>query len=116
MIESSDFIPRWGHSSAYNSLNDKIYIFGGRFSNDLQDIILLDIDKRASKKVHVTLDEAPCPRRRHSANFIGCSLLVFGGFNGNYFNDLYSICIPSSATLPKYTKDSVILFSEMLKK
>ena len=53
VIGSSDFIPRWGHSSSYNATNDKIYIFGGRFSNDLQDIIILDLDKRQSKKISV---------------------------------------------------------------
>ncbi len=52
MVEGSDFIPRWGHSSSYNPLNDKIYIFGGRFSNDLHDIVILDVDKKTSKKVN----------------------------------------------------------------
>lgn len=33
----------------------------------------------------------PCARRKHCANFMGNSLLVFGGFNGQYFNDLHSI-------------------------
>ena len=33
----------------------------------------------------------PCARRRHSANFIGNSLVIFGGFNTLYFNDLHSI-------------------------
>ena len=52
-VQSSDFIPRWGHSSTYNPINDKIYIFGGRFSSDLQDIISLDISKGTTKKVNV---------------------------------------------------------------
>jgi hypothetical protein len=32
--------------------------------------------------------DLPRPRRRHSGTFIGSNLVVFGGFNGQYFNDL----------------------------
>jgi hypothetical protein len=32
--------------------------------------------------------ELPKPRRRHSGTFVGSCLIVFGGFNGQYFNDL----------------------------
>jgi hypothetical protein len=38
----------------------------------------------------------PKARRRHSACFLGSSMLIFGGFNGEYFNDLHYINIPSS--------------------
>jgi hypothetical protein len=31
----------------------------------------------------------PKPRRRHSSVFIGSSLMMFGGFDGNFYNDLY---------------------------
>lgn len=34
----SAFLTRWGHSSAV--YDRKIYIFGGRFSNDLNDILV----------------------------------------------------------------------------
>jgi hypothetical protein len=30
----------------------------------------------------------PKPRRRHSAVFVSGSLILFGGFDGNFFNDL----------------------------
>jgi hypothetical protein len=40
--------------------------------------------------------ELPKARRRHSACFLGSSMLVFGGFNGDYFNDLYYITIVKS--------------------
>lgn len=36
----SAFLTRWGHSSAV--YDNKIYIFGGRFSNDLNDLLVLD--------------------------------------------------------------------------
>ena len=35
--------------------------------------------------------EAPKPRRRHCGCFVGSNLMVFGGFNGEYFNDLFYI-------------------------
>ena len=39
--------------------------------------------------------ELPKARRRHSACFLGSSMLIFGGFNGDYFNDLHYINITS---------------------
>lgn len=33
----------------------------------------------------------PKARRRHSAVFVGSNMIVFGGFNGEYFNDLHYI-------------------------
>jgi hypothetical protein len=42
-------------------------------------------------KVIKTGNEVPKPRRRHCAGFIGSSMITFGGFNGEYFNDLYHI-------------------------
>jgi hypothetical protein len=35
--------------------------------------------------------EVPKARRRHSALFLGSCMLIFGGFNGEYFNDMYYI-------------------------
>jgi len=31
----------------------------------------------------------PKPRRRHSAVFVSSSLVMFGGFDGEFFNDLH---------------------------
>ena len=39
--DGSAFLTRWGHSSAVYGGN--IYIFGGRFSNDLNDVLVLDV-------------------------------------------------------------------------
>jgi len=33
----------------------------------------------------------PSARRRHSGGFIGSSLVLFGGFDGVYFDDLFYI-------------------------
>lgn len=82
------FLTRWGHTSAvYDS---KIHIFGGRFSNDLNDLLVLDLEKNEIKALKIA-QEPPKARRRHSACFIGSCMLIFGGFNGEYYNDLYYI-------------------------
>lgn len=44
-------------------------------------------------KVH---GDPPKARRRHSACFLGSSMMIFGGFNGEYFNDLHYINIYSN--------------------
>ena len=84
----SAFLTRWGHSSAV--YDNKIYIFGGRFSNDLNDLLVLDIEKNTLKALKTSAD-LPRARRRHSACFVGSCMLIFGGFNGDYYNDLYYI-------------------------
>jgi hypothetical protein len=89
-LEGATFLTRWGHTSTV--LGDKIYVFGGRFSNDLNDLLAIDLQAGQIRNVKGALD-APIPRRRHCAAFMGSSLLVFGGFNGEYFNDLHYITL-----------------------
>ncbi len=43
---------------------------------------------RDSLKTLKVSGEIPKARRRHSAIFVGSCMIVFGGFNGEYFNDL----------------------------
>lgn len=89
-MKDNTFLTRWGHSSAV--LEDKIYVFGGRFCNDLNDILVLDPQKDQITTVKIQ-GEIPKARRRHSACFLGTSMLIFGGFNGEYFNDLHYLNI-----------------------
>lgn len=89
-MKDNTFLTRWGHTSAV--YDDKIYVFGGRFCNDLNDILILDPSKDQISIAKIAGD-IPKARRRHSACFLGSSMLVFGGFNGEYFNDLYYINI-----------------------
>jgi N-acetylneuraminic acid mutarotase len=87
-VKGNTFLTRWGHSS--NVYDGKIYIFGGRFSNDLNDILVIDLEKSTMKALKTNV-ELPKARRRHSAFFVGSNLVIFGGFNGEYFNDLHYI-------------------------
>lgn len=87
-LKGSSFLTRWGHTSSL--YNNQIFVFGGRFSSDLQDIIVIDPSKSTLRTLKV-MGELPRARRRHSSNFIGSCLIVFGGFNGEYFNDLHYI-------------------------
>lgn len=84
----SAFLTRWGHSSSV--YDNKIYIFGGRFSNDLNDLLVLDVDRNTIKGLKI-MGELPKARRRHSSCFIGSCMIIFGGFNGEYYNDLHYI-------------------------
>ena len=57
-VKGNTFLTRWGHSS--NVYDGKIYIFGGRFSNDLNDILVIDLEKSTMKalKTNVELPKA----------------------------------------------------------
>lgn len=90
---------RWGHASA--SLDNKIYIFGGRFSNDLNDVLILDLDLMKMRNLKAAAETLPKPRRRACINFVGNCLLMFGGFNSDYFNDLHFINVSEGLTKPK---------------
>lgn len=78
-MKGSSFLTRWGHTSVV--YDNQIYVYGGRFCNDLNDILVLDPKKNTMSplKIH---GSAPTARRRHSACFLGSSMLIFGGFNG----------------------------------
>lgn len=78
-MKDSTFLTRWGHTSIV--YDEKIYVFGGRFCNDLNDILLIDTEKDQITTLKV-YGEIPKARRRHSACFLGSNMLVFGGFNG----------------------------------
>ena len=84
-MKGSSFLTRWGHTSAV--FNGKIYVFGGRFCNDLQDILIIDPERDSLKTLRVT-GVVPRARRRHACIFVGGCMVIFGGFNGEYFNDL----------------------------
>lgn len=90
-LKNAAFLTRWGHSTSV--FNGKIYVFAGRFSNDLNDLLVIDPSNNSLKGLKIggsALDQ-PKPRRRHSAGFVGSCMIAFGGFNGEYFNDLHYI-------------------------
>ena len=62
-------------------------MFGGRFCNDLHDILIIEPGKDAIKNLRVT-GALPKARRRHTSVFVGGCMITFGGFNGEYFNDI----------------------------
>jgi len=66
-----------------------MYIFGGRANDDLNDLMAIDINNGNVRNIDVK--NGPKARRRHSGGFIGSSLVIYGGFDGNYFDDLVYI-------------------------
>jgi hypothetical protein len=90
-LKGASFLSRWGHSSAV--FDGKIYVFAGRFSSDLNDVLVIDVENNSLKglKIGGLIADHPKPRRRHCAGFVGSCMIIFGGFNGEYFNDLHYI-------------------------
>lgn len=43
---------RWGHSTAV--YDNKIYVFAGRFSNDLNDLLVIDVQNNSIKALKIT--------------------------------------------------------------
>ena len=67
---------------------------------------MIDLQANTIKSVNKAMINAPSPRRRHSSAFVGSSLLVFGGFNGEYYNDLYFLTF--NEELPSVEKSTII--------
>lgn len=76
---------RWGHAAAEH--DGKLYILGGRNEVDIVDLHEFDPARMRWKEIPITQTH-PKPRRRHSAVFVSEALVMFGGFDGNFYNDL----------------------------
>ena len=113
-INGYAFLTRWGHTSS--SYGDKIYIFGGRFSNDLNDLLVFDPSKDHLKVFKVIPDTQPKPRRRPSTCFIGSCLLMFGGFNQEYYNDLHFINVGGAVNRVKKLAEKTYRFENFINK
>lgn len=50
---------------------------------------MVEINPNTGKVEILETKSLPKARRRHSGCFIGSCLVIFGGFDGNYFNDLF---------------------------
>jgi N-acetylneuraminic acid mutarotase len=80
---------RWGHASAV--YNDCVYIFGGRNLYDCDDLRYFNSKTMLWNKVKVGClnNLVPPARRRHSIIFIESTVVLFGGYNDKFFNDLH---------------------------
>ena len=78
---------RWGHAAAVMD-STNLFILGGRNDNDVNDIHCFDTIKQTWTQVDIG-HPIPKPRRRHSCIFVSNCLVMFGGFDGEFFNDLH---------------------------
>ena len=76
---------RWGHSAAVNG--DNLIILGGRNESDINDIHQFEVSSLTWSQLEVG-HPLPKPRRRHSCIFVSNCLVMFGGFDGEFYNDL----------------------------
>ena len=90
-IDVKEGVPttRWGHAAAVMD-DDKLLILGGRNEEDINDIYCFNNTTMSWKKIEVG-HPIPKPRRRLSCILVSKSLVMFGGFDGNFFNDLHSL-------------------------
>lgn len=94
---------RWGHAAT--TYQGKLYILGGRNEQDICDVHEFDPFLNKWTEIQIA-DPKPKPRRRHSAIFISGSLIMFGGFDGNFFNDVNILNLKkenNTVAIPKST-------------
>jgi len=77
---------RWGHGAAVMD-ETKLFILGGRNDQDVNDMHCFNIQKMKWQQIEIG-HPIPKPRRRHSCIMISNCLVMFGGFDGEFFNDL----------------------------
>jgi N-acetylneuraminic acid mutarotase len=86
-IKMSEGVPstRWGHAAS--TYNGQLYILGGRNESDIIDLHNFNFKTQKWKEIKAH-GQMPKPRRRHSSVFVGNSIVMFGGFDGSFFNDM----------------------------
>ena len=77
---------RWGHAAAVMG-DTRLFILGGRNDKDINDMHCFDIEKMKWQQIELG-HPIPRPRRRHSCIFISNCLVMFGGFDSEFFDDL----------------------------
>jgi hypothetical protein len=77
---------RWGHAAVVHN-QSKLLIIGGRNENDINDIHCYDAVEQ-SWSYSLNCNNSPKPRRRHSAVLLSNCLVMFGGFDGQFYDDL----------------------------
>jgi hypothetical protein len=87
-VENLKGVPssRWGHSSVVTR-EEKLLIIGGRNETDVNDIHCFDPLSQTWHPIPIH-EPLPNPRRRHSCVCISNCLVMFGGFDGDFYNDV----------------------------
>ena len=70
--------------------DDKLIILGGRNDQDINDIHCFNIRTMNWKEIKVG-HPIPKPRRRLSCILVSNSLVMFGGFDSEFYNDLHAL-------------------------
>ena len=96
---------RWGHTACV--YQDQIYIHGGRNENDIADLHVFDPNLKKWSRLALK-ERLPKPRRRASAVFIASSLIMFGGFDGEFYNDLHALHLNEKAKRTNYISPSTL--------
>ena len=67
----------------------------GRNTIDFNDVHRFSLADNKWEKI-MTEGETPTERRRHTVEVCGNQVVLFGGFNGTYFNSMCYLNIPVS--------------------
>jgi hypothetical protein len=60
----------------------------------MNELLAISLENGEVRKIETS--QSPAARRRHGGGFIGSSLVLFGGFDGNYYDDLFYINLHKS--------------------
>ena len=85
--------PRQYHSAIYDPIRDRMIVFGGTSSTQLNDVYALDLATDPSWVSLTPVGEAPSPRRMHSAIYDPTSdrMVIHGGWNGSIKSDTWAL-------------------------
>ena len=91
-MNQANSIGRWGHVSKV--YDDCVYIFGGRNTNELNDLLVFNSKNNSLKKLPT--QKPPEARRKPCVWMIGSILIINSGYNGNYLCDQFWIDVKST--------------------
>ncbi|MBI5708734.1 MAG: hypothetical protein HZC42_00265 [Candidatus Eisenbacteria bacterium] len=93
-------ISRGSHTAIYDPVRNRMVVFGGTDGSYRNDTWVLALGSSPSWTQLVTAGTPPAPRRLHAAVYDSNRdrMVVFGGFDGGYYDDVWALSLTGTPT------------------
>ena len=99
---------RWGHTAIYDPVRDRMVVFGGYGgSSPFNDVWALSLAASPEWTQLTPTGTPPLRRYDHSAiyDLVRDRMVVFGGYGGGYFNDVWALSLTGSPAWTELAPD-----------
>jgi hypothetical protein len=92
--------PRYRHTAIYDPNGDRMIVFGGNDGSPRNEVWSLSLDGEAHWTLLTTSGTPPSPRSFHTSSYDPSrhAMIVFGGQDGTYRNDVWTLSLTGTPT------------------